>query len=491
MGVWKKLLYLTGMSLPVGGYIGYEVVRAGARQVAPDAPDGPPPAPPADPPGRTPLSPAQAARVARAAVGFEPLKTPDPGDPLPPAAAEAARLAADRAHELNNLRAYRSDAKNPVYTGPRAGDVWKGLDDARNNIETFVAEFAELRTAPPPADLPAARVHWGKIEAVADRLKKLDLGSDERAAAARYTAKLTLIGQLGELADGKYAEAVRPAPPIKPAPEVAAAYRQAGDWAGQVVRQVEGDGRAADPARQRVAAAVRLRVAAVAKLRAGWEARVSSLGLFENDPAATRPDRIPELFDALAGLYGHQPDEAGKALVREKAQQVCDRLVPPKLRLGPTVKLDNREVGREKVHLVPNDSDRERPAVRLTDNPDGVNEFNYTTLVPDLVRIRVDGNVYLVGALRPTADGELVGDYHKAREAVAAGEWTKAAVDRLLAALRKDDAANAQRALNDRPAYAPTRPKGDGPARVIDRLQAVGRAMDLHPDLFRDPTRAP
>jgi len=489
---WTKYLILMVLSAPLLGWAGWHAYGGSRDQLLAAAPPADAGEPDAKAHKDTVAAAAEARLLTRGVVLFEPA----PPQLVEAAAKEAARATADRTGELLDLQSFL--AGRGEFVGPHK-DRWaahyraqRGAreksaalvrrkdslpavlapSEAQREVRNFLLELKEFREAD-WADLAAA-TNW-ELE-VRARL----VVAEYAWAEGKYTAALR---RPTAGAGGEWDELKAALPEVRGGAD--AAVRLEGDALRDTTFKVHPDAaREVEEARKR---------------RNEWENREKLFSLPLNAPWGVAPDRLAGLLDDVTRLYDRlKPNDTGRVFIRQKLQDFCAAYIPPKLRLDPDVVFGFRD---GKARLEPRGqvsvTYADDKKAYLSPDPDGVNEHNFLTKLPNVTEVGIPGSGLRPGNLKATAASTAAYRYFEARKAIADGSWTPAAVDRLVSACeefhkdaKKDFNPDNARAIMNAIPELTTRPDGAGPAQIVTRLDALAAAMRRQPtELFAPPAR--
>lgn len=469
---WFTRLALLAIGLLFGGYAAGQV----ADLVGEQAGSAPPPAAAglpatADLDDKQKKADALAADVRTLAGPALHFRTPDKEQP--PADADAAKAAAfgrDRALNLKDLATFLSDGTDPTYRGPNKGHFEsfdgdkKKADEAARNIEAW---FVSSAGRGEPA---AAEKAWKEFETLRDKYRAVkDVASISRVTEWEVRARLHVIGKCDEWALDLFKKALEKSAPAKSPPkkqdgELTAAIEFLKVHVSQVeqlVGQLGNDTPHQEKYRKEV------------DRRKAWSERAALLTLLAADPRQLSRADFRGRMRMLHGLA--QADDVGADLpaLRKKAQFLCNAIVLQKLKLDENVVLGVKPPILRSAVTLHEKNDALIPEGGLTEDSDGLNEFNAIERVGSKIDyLKADGAQYAKEELTPTVASKLAWDYNKARAGI---NWSAETVRHLTTKFKELGADLNKLAEFD------TEPR---PGGAWDRLGWVEEAIKEYGSLF-------
>jgi hypothetical protein len=205
------------------------------------------------------------------------------------------------------------------------------------------------------------------------------------------------------------------------------------------------------------------------------------LGLFAKDDLFTDATGAATWLKQVAVHYGNTKDESVKTLIRAKVQEFCEAFIPASARLDDTVLIRGKAAPRKSV-TVKFIEDGVTRRVQLSDEVDGLNEFNLMTR-------RSGGTTFVVYAgaeeypkdVTPTELSKAAvlfnSERKKLSERITGPKWTAKSVEEL------KKKCEAQKDRVDQLQLPGTGSVGSGP-KIWTRLTGLAEGLKAAPDLI-------
>lgn len=350
---------------------------------------------------------------------------------------EVVKASAARSADLTDLDLFLSGVEGQPFTGKLRATYIKWKDDAdlaRKDEQAVKDWFAKSPTITSAADANKAMdAMIALIRQYNDRSKFVDRVKGENW---RVRARLSVIESLAGLAETQYNTAAKMKLPLgTDKPEVKAAIESLRGVNTQIdllKKDLE------NATRDKLEIDASLLEAAGVKLKVLAQQNSANLGLLElfaREDLFTNPNGAVAWLQQVGAKYDETKDRTAADLIRNKAQEFCEAFIPAAVRLDDHVLIRGKPALRKsvKVQYIENG---ERKDADLTDNPDGLNEFNFHERYPGgTTFVGYAGAQEFPKDMTPTDLSKAAVLFHGARSQVSGGpnapRWTAKSVEEL------------------------------------------------------------
>lgn len=398
------------------------------------------------------------------------------------AAAGLIRASATRSADLDDLDRFLSGVENPTFNGKLRDSYAKWIVDAKlaREDERAVRDWLDkLPTIASAADANRAMEKATElINQYSGRSKFADKG---KAALWRVRARLLVIDALAKPADQQYRTAVRVKLPLK---EGANDVTKAVETLRGVKAQIEalkGDVKRAEDDKVPLSGSILGEIEAKEIVAHQCAAGEELLKLFAKDDLFTDATGAAAWLKQVNVQYGNTKDEGVKAILREKVQEFCEAFIPAAVRLDDTVLIRGKSAPRKSV-TVKFVEDGVTKRVQLSDEPDGLNEFNLGERKPgETTFVVYAGSEEYPKDVKPTKLSEAArlfsGERKKLSDSTTGPKWTAKSVEEL------KKKCVAQKDLVDQLQLPGAGTVGNGP-KIWTRLTGLAEGLKATPDLI-------
>jgi hypothetical protein len=397
---------------------------------------------------------------------------------------EVVNTATARSADLTDLDLFLSGVEGTPFTGKLRPlyTKWKDEADLGRKDEQAVKDWlAKPLTITSAADATRAMdTVNGLLRQYIDRSKFADR---QKAENWRVRARLAVIDALAALAETQYSAAVKVKLPLESNNNTA--VKAATDTLRGVNNQI-------DSLRKELEEAAREKIEIEASLLSGAgvklkvlarqnTASIELLELFARDDLFTNPNGAAAWLQLVAAKYGDTKDKSAADLIRVKVQEFCEAYIPATVRLDDQVIIRGKPALRKSVVIkfVENGETKRLP---LSDDPEGLNEFNFEKRYPGETTFAVyAGSEEFPKDMKPTELSKAAMMYHAERKQVALGttqpKWTAKSVEGLKkkCEAQKDLVDQLQLLGGGTPANAP---------KIWTRLSGLADGIKSAPELF-------
>ena len=400
-----------------------------------------------------------------------------------------ARAVAMRSADLADLETFLANREKPTYTGALKASYteWQASKILLAKAEERVEKWLATTLTNVDGFDAASRAMTVLNELVADYTKDSKFADSSKAAAWQIEARVKVIESLEQAARKPYDEVLALPLPLPGAAKsklveqalgAPAAIRDQADVLKRELAKAE-DAKMVLPARVATAAKATMTRASE------WAAKEQLLALFADPELFTDPNKAAEWLPKVQAEFEKTQTPGGRELFRNKVKQFCEAYIPKVVRLDTEVLLLGKPESRTKITIVYDSDAKEKP---LTDDLDGVNEFNFPKQHLNFKKVTWLGGSDDSSSLKPTPKSIAARAFTLARADVTT--WSATTVNQLKKKCEGEAAALQQenRKLTDELvgfAAASTSPTWTREnTKLWTRLTGLSTAMAKFPMLF-------